>query len=281
MPSEFFGSPTAAQLTEAVREFLVSLTGDIPPERAFHLRVAVNALRIVEQELTVAAGAEAGHHDRMAALGVTGDRDLARSIRAGEFPQARRESSCRRPRRRRGSPAGQQPRIHRALRGRPVTRLEGRTAVVTGGNAGLGLGMALGIGQAGAAVVIWARDHARNERAVAELAAAGIDARAFPCDVSEPADVSRAMAGTLSEVDAVDCLVANAGIAAAAPFLDTSLAEWRRVLSTNLDGTFLTTQAVARHMVARGHGGSIIIVSSLASRSGGGRRPPTPRPRRA
>jgi NAD(P)-dependent dehydrogenase (short-subunit alcohol dehydrogenase family) len=153
-----------------------------------------------------------------------------------------------------------------------VTLLEGRTAVVTGGNAGLGLGMAMGIGQAGARVVIWARDQAQNERAVAELTSAGIDARAFPCDVSEPADVSRAMAGTLSAVDAVDCLVANAGIAAAAPFLDTSLAEWQRVLRTNLDGTFLTTQAVARHMVARGHGGSMIIVSSLASRFGGGRQ---------
>jgi hypothetical protein len=91
MPSEFFGSPTAAQLTEAVREFLVSLTGDIPPERAFHLRVAVNALRIVEQELTVASEAEAGHQRRMESLGVTGDRDLARSIRAGQFPPARRE----------------------------------------------------------------------------------------------------------------------------------------------------------------------------------------------
>lgn len=153
-----------------------------------------------------------------------------------------------------------------------MTRLEGRTAVVTGGNAGLGLGLAMGIGQAGARVVIWARDHARNHRAVAELTDAGIDARAFPCDVSEPADVSRAMADTLSEVDAIDCLVANAGIAAAAPFLDTSLAEWRRVLRTNLDGTFLTTQMVARHMVARGHGGSMIIVSSLASRYGGGRQ---------
>jgi NAD(P)-dependent dehydrogenase (short-subunit alcohol dehydrogenase family) len=153
-----------------------------------------------------------------------------------------------------------------------VTRLEGRTSVVTGGNAGLGLGMAMGIGQAGARVVIWARDQAKNERAVAELAGTGIDARAFQCDVSEPADVSRAMADTLSAVDAVDCLVANAGIAAAAPFLDTSLAEWQRVLRTNLDGTFLTTQAVARHMVARGHGGSMIIVSSLASRFGGGRQ---------
>ena len=49
MPGEFFGSPTAAQLTEAVREFLVSLADDLPPERAFHLRVAVNALRIVER----------------------------------------------------------------------------------------------------------------------------------------------------------------------------------------------------------------------------------------
>jgi hypothetical protein len=91
MPSDFFGSPTAAQLTEAVREFLMSLTGDIPPERAFHLRVAVNALRIVEQELTVAAEAEAGHQRRMASLGVTGDRDLARSIRAGQLPPARQE----------------------------------------------------------------------------------------------------------------------------------------------------------------------------------------------
>jgi NAD(P)-dependent dehydrogenase (short-subunit alcohol dehydrogenase family) len=153
-----------------------------------------------------------------------------------------------------------------------MTRLEGRTAVVTGGNAGLGLGMAMGLGQAGARVVIWARDHARNETAVAALAGAGIDARAFRCDVSEPADVGRALAGTLSELDAIDCLVANAGITAAAPFLDTSLEEWQRVLRTNLDGTFLTTQAVARHMVTRGHGGSMIIVSSLAARYGGGRQ---------
>jgi NAD(P)-dependent dehydrogenase (short-subunit alcohol dehydrogenase family) len=153
-----------------------------------------------------------------------------------------------------------------------VTRLDGLTAVVTGGNAGLGLGLATGIGQAGARVVIWARDQAKSERAVAELTAAGIDACSFACDVAEPDDVDRAMADTLSVVDRVDCLVANAGIASAAPFLDTSLAEWGRVLRTNLDGTFLTTQAVARHMVAGGHPGSMIIVSSLASRYGGGRQ---------
>jgi NAD(P)-dependent dehydrogenase (short-subunit alcohol dehydrogenase family) len=153
-----------------------------------------------------------------------------------------------------------------------MTRLDGQTAVVTGGNAGLGLGMATGIGLAGARVVIWARDQARNEQAVAELAAAGIDARSFRCDVTEPADVDRALAATLAEVGAVDCLVANAGITVAAPFLDTTLAEWQRVLRTNLDGTFLTTQAVARHMVARGHGGSMIIVSSLAARYGAARQ---------
>jgi hypothetical protein len=90
MCGEFFGSPTAPQLTEAVREFLESLVGDVPAERAFHLRVAANALRVVERQLVTASEAEAGHQRRMAALGVTGDQELARSIRAGQFPLARR-----------------------------------------------------------------------------------------------------------------------------------------------------------------------------------------------
>jgi len=88
--TDFFGSPTAAELTEAVREFLESLRDDIAPERAFHLRVAVNALRIVERELLAGADAEAGHQRRMASLGVASDRDLARSIRADQIPSARR-----------------------------------------------------------------------------------------------------------------------------------------------------------------------------------------------
>jgi hypothetical protein len=90
MQSEVFGSPTAAELTEAVREFLASLAGDIPPERAFHLRVAVNALRVVERELAAAGEAEAGHRRRLAALGASDDRELARSIRAGLVPPERR-----------------------------------------------------------------------------------------------------------------------------------------------------------------------------------------------
>ena len=91
MRSEFFGSPTAEQLIEAVREFLESLGDDIPRDRSFHLRVAINALRVVERELAISDEAEAGHRQRIAALGAPDDRDLARAIRAGQFPPARRD----------------------------------------------------------------------------------------------------------------------------------------------------------------------------------------------
>ena len=91
MASELFGSPTAAQLIEAAREFLESLGDDIPPDRAFHLRVAINALRVAERELATGGEAEASHRQRMASLGVSGDRDLARAIRAGQVPPDRRD----------------------------------------------------------------------------------------------------------------------------------------------------------------------------------------------
>lgn len=91
MASELFGRPTAAELIEAVREFLESLGADIPPDRAFHLRVAINALRVAGRELETGGGAEDGHRQRMTALGVSGDRDLARAIRAGQFPPDRRD----------------------------------------------------------------------------------------------------------------------------------------------------------------------------------------------
>jgi hypothetical protein len=91
MASELFGRPTAAELIEAVREFLESLGADIPPDRAFHLRVAINALRVAERELAAGGEAEDSHRQRMAALGVSGDRDLARAIRAGQFPPDRRD----------------------------------------------------------------------------------------------------------------------------------------------------------------------------------------------
>ena len=150
-----------------------------------------------------------------------------------------------------------------------MSDLTGLTAVVTGGNSGLGLAMATGIGRAGARVVIWARDRERSSAAVEALARLGIAAFSVRCDIGEESDVQNAMAETLARAGQVDCLVANAGTAAAAALSDTSLAQWRQVLRTNLDGTFLTCRAAAEHMIERGRGGSLIVVSSLIARYGG------------
>lgn len=147
--------------------------------------------------------------------------------------------------------------------------LTGRTVIVTGGNSGLGLGMAHGVGRAGARVVIWSRTESRNEEAVAELVDAGVDASSVSCDTVDEGAVAAAMEETLARHGSVDCLIANAGIAAASPFIETTLDEWRRVLRTNLDGTFLCTREVARHFVERGNGGSMVVVSSMVSRYGG------------
>lgn len=146
--------------------------------------------------------------------------------------------------------------------------LSGLTAVVTGGNDGLGLAMAKGIGAAGASIMIWARNTDRNQRAVAALCELGIRASALRCDIGDESDVERAMSQTLSWAGRVDCLVANAGTAAAAPLTQTTLDQWRQVLRTNVDGTFLTARAVARHMISRGGGGSMIIMSSMIARYG-------------
>jgi NAD(P)-dependent dehydrogenase (short-subunit alcohol dehydrogenase family) len=149
-----------------------------------------------------------------------------------------------------------------------MSNLDGHTVVVTGGNSGLGLGMAHGVGRAGANVVIWSRTTSRNEKAVAELQEAGINASAIACDTSDEVGVSGAMAETLARNGKVDCLIANAGIAAASPYVDTTLEEWRRILRTNLDGTFLCTREVARHFIDRDAGGAMIVVSSMITRYG-------------
>jgi NAD(P)-dependent dehydrogenase (short-subunit alcohol dehydrogenase family) len=150
-----------------------------------------------------------------------------------------------------------------------MTDLKGRTVVVTGGNSGLGLAMAHGTGLAGARVVLWARRRSRNEEAVAALREAGIQAEAFTCDTADETAVAEAMRATVSACGYVDCLIANAGIAAEAPYVNTTLDDWHRVLRTNLDGTFLCTRAAAMHFIERGQGGSLVVVSSTISRYGG------------
>lgn len=149
--------------------------------------------------------------------------------------------------------------------------LSGTTVVVTGGNDGIGAALARGVGLAGAAVAIWARNDDRNRATVTSLRAEGIDAWSVACDVAVETDVERAIGATLQRFDRVDSLFANAGIAAFAPYVDTALSDWQRVLRTNLDGGFLTTRAAARHMIERGSG-SIVVVSSTVARYGAARQ---------
>ncbi|HEV8296273.1 MAG TPA: SDR family NAD(P)-dependent oxidoreductase [Acidimicrobiales bacterium] len=146
--------------------------------------------------------------------------------------------------------------------------LSGRVAVVTGGNGGIGLSLARAVAEAGASVAIWARNEQKSAAAVDELAAGGLRAMAVRCDVSVEDDVVAAMARTLEELGKVDVLIANAGFNRKTPFLDMTLAEWREVMGTNLDGAFLCTREAARHMVARGDGGALVIVSSIVARYG-------------
>jgi NAD(P)-dependent dehydrogenase (short-subunit alcohol dehydrogenase family) len=153
-----------------------------------------------------------------------------------------------------------------------MTDLTGKVVVITGGNTGIGLGLAKGVARAGADVAIWARNQTRNAEAVEVLEKLGVHASAQPCDVSDEDQVERAMAGTLADHGKVDCLFANAGIYGDSAFVDMTLAEWRRVMAVNLDGAFLTLRAAARHMVSRGEGGSLVGVSSTSALFGAPRK---------
>lgn len=145
---------------------------------------------------------------------------------------------------------------------------EGRVAVVTGGSAGIGLGVARALGGAGARVAVWARRVARSEDACRELISAGIDAIAVGCDVGDEDSVATAAETTLGAFGRVDIAVANAGRSSAAPLVDTSLANWNKIVCTNLTGAFLTFRACVRSMIEHGEGGALLAISSLAARGG-------------
>lgn len=146
--------------------------------------------------------------------------------------------------------------------------LRGHVSVVTGGNRGIGLGMANALADAGADVAVWGRDPERNEGAREALAATGSRSIAVTCDVSDETQVIAAMERTVTELGRVDSLFANAGIGGYARFTEMSLEEFRRVTAVNLDGAFLSLREAARHMVGRGDGGSLVAVSSVAALDG-------------
>ncbi len=152
--------------------------------------------------------------------------------------------------------------------GHPAFDLSGRVALITGGNGGIGLGFAEALAQAGADVAIWGTSESKNGAAVARLAANGVRAEAFVCDVGDEASVEAVFAQTLDAFGRVDGCFANAGVSGrggTASFGDMSAEEWRRVMRVNLDGVFFTMRASARHMVSRGGGGVLVATASTAA----------------
>lgn len=144
--------------------------------------------------------------------------------------------------------------------------LTGRVFVVTGGNGGIGLGLAKGIVESGGSVSIWGRRESNNRDAVRTLEQLGGVASSFVCDVSDHERVSATMADTIDHHGRIDGLFANAGrTGTGTAFLDLSLEEWRAVTAVNLDGAFLTLQAAAAQLVKQGQGGSLVAVSSTSA----------------
>lgn len=144
--------------------------------------------------------------------------------------------------------------------------LSGRSFVITGGNGGIGLGIAEGIVLAGGTVVIWGRKDDKNEAAVDRLESLGGSATAHVCDVADEAQVVETMEESVADFGRIDGLFANAGRGGTGtPFLELPLEEWQAVMATNLDGVFLTLREAARHLVAQGEGGSLVAVSSTSA----------------
>jgi 2-dehydro-3-deoxy-D-gluconate 5-dehydrogenase len=150
--------------------------------------------------------------------------------------------------------------------------LTGRVALVTGGNGGIGLGMARGMAEAGAAVAIAGRNTAKSEAAAAELAKLGVKTAVVSGDVSEEAECRNMVQETVARLGRLDILVNNAGINIRKPAHELALAEWKEVLDTNLTSAFVCSQAAYPVMKQAG-GGKIINIGSMLSIFGAGFAP--------
>lgn len=154
--------------------------------------------------------------------------------------------------------------------------LTGKVALVTGGNGGIGLGMAEAMAQSGADVVIWGTNADKNAAAEARLKAHGGRVTTQRIDVSQEQQVIDGMAEAAARMGRVDTVIANAGIGGGArSFAEMSTETWRRVMGVNLDGVFFTFREATKHMVARAQGGdpggSLVVTSSLSAIHGAAR----------
>jgi NAD(P)-dependent dehydrogenase (short-subunit alcohol dehydrogenase family) len=153
--------------------------------------------------------------------------------------------------------------------------LDGRGIVVTGGNGGIGYGMARALLQAGARVAIWGSNPDKTRAAREALAADcgdGSRVHAFACDVGDEGQVEQAFAASISALGTVHACFANAGVSSkGVTLLDMSLEEFRRVQRINVEGVFLTFRAAARHMADHGQGGVLVATASTAAIEGAAR----------
>ncbi|AVO34839.1 SDR family oxidoreductase [Ottowia oryzae] len=146
--------------------------------------------------------------------------------------------------------------------------LKGKNALITGGSRGLGLQMAHALGEAGARVMLSARKEDELESAMAELQAAGIDARWIAADAAKEADIHRLADETLERMGDVDILVNNAGAAWGAPAEDHPLEAWDKVMNLNVRGYFLLSQRLAKKSMIPRRQGRIINIASIAGLGG-------------
>lgn len=142
--------------------------------------------------------------------------------------------------------------------------LSGKVAVVTGGNGGIGLGMAAGLATAGASVVIAGRNEEKNAAAVAEIEALGARAIAVETDIRDPDACTALIASAVDAFGRIDILINNSGINYRKQPQDFTLEEWHDVIDTNLTAAFILSKAVYPHFIRQG-GGKIINVASIAA----------------
>lgn len=144
--------------------------------------------------------------------------------------------------------------------------LAGSTAVVTGASRGIGRAIAIRLAEAGAEVALWARDSTALRSVASEIAAARGKARAIVVDVTDPDAVNRASELVRATMPGVRTIVNNAGAALRKTVQETTDAEWRRVMATNLDGTFHVTRAFIPDLTKTM--GRVINISSISGREG-------------
>ena len=146
-------------------------------------------------------------------------------------------------------------------------RLDGKTAIVTGGGRGLGAQIAEGFAEAGANVVICSRKVEACQEVSEKLKEKGVRSLAIACDVTNPEDVKNVVQKTIEEFGTVDILVNNSGATWGAPVLEMPLEAWQKVMNVNVTGTFLMSREVGETMIKQG-GGKIINIASVAGLGG-------------